>query len=395
MNVATRLISGMRAIGITGTFGIFLVIAMVPLANTANAFTSISEISVSKNKILLNGADTKVEGFIFQTFVEVADQLALCRDRVEYCERHLQARDFYFGRGKFKDKGGLQVARQIGANTIRLNLNQAALDPASPYYALNYLPEVAEAVKLARQKGFAVILALFDGRNTNAPAELIKRNPATPIDDETTLRAATVLAREFGKDRGIAIELLNEPWSPAARRIGWELWRDGGTVDKGRFAGKKFVGVNAVIAAVRSEGAENVIVLQGIGASFKGFPDGVSDPMNRLAFSVHPFFDNGEARRLDWDGNFGRFAEKRPFFISAWNSPARRGWCPKFGFKKPQEFLDYLGKKRIGLIAYALDVPTTVLKDFRKSTTDFAKYGKTCSQGGAAGDLIRSYFENR
>lgn len=363
-------------------------------AGSALAFTGISDISVNSNKILLNGADTRIEGFIFQTFVEVEDQVELCKDSTEYCARTLQARDFYFGRGQFKNQSGLQLAKQLGANTIRLNLNQAALDPDNPNHAQSYLPEIVQAVSLARKDGFGVILALFDGRNTNAPGNLMKQNPATPIDDQTTLDAAKVLAKQFGSDKGIVLELLNEPWSPAARRIGWKLWRDGGTPQRGRFAGKKFVGVNPTIAAIRAEGAQNVILLQGIGASFKGFPDGISDPLNRVAFSVHPFFENGDPKRLNWDANFGRFAQTHPFLISAWNSPARKGWCAKLGFKKPQQFLDYLHKNDIGLVAYALDVPGTILKDFRVSTTDVSGYGKKCSDGGAAGSLIINYFKN-
>jgi hypothetical protein len=362
------------------------------LAGAASAFSGIHDVSVNQTRILLNGADTVMKGFIFQVFVEDADQLKQCRQTAEYCERHLQARDFYFDRPPFAENGGLKIARQLEANTIRLNLNQAALDPQSPYHSGAYTNEIVQAVQAARTEGFAVVVALFDGRNTNAPEFLQMRNPLTPIDDETTLRAAKVLANKFGGDPGVVIELLNEPWSPAKRDLGWIYWRDGGTPGRGRFAGKKFVGVNPVIAAIRSEGAKNVILLQGLGASFKGFPGGIVDPLKRVAYSVHPFLETGEPERLDWDGNFGRFAASNPFVISAWNNPAKKPWCHRLGLKKPQEFLEYLDKHRIGLITYALDVPGTILRDFRISTTKFAAYGATCDEGGAAGEIIKSHF---
>ena len=371
-----------------------LILAVSSVQQPANA--GVQTVTVSGDRILLDGADVPIKGFIFQTFVEDEQQLHLCSKIEEYCARHIEARDFYFGRGKYKLDSGLKVASDWGANTIRLNLNQAALDPVSPFYSQQYVAEITEAVSAARNKGFVVIVALFDGRNTNAPDVLLGRNPVTPLDNDTTLRAAKVLARQFGGDKGVMIELLNEPWSPTRRKIGWLLWRDGGTAKRGRFAGAQFAGVNAMIDAIRGERARNVIIVQGLKASFKGFPAGLNDPLNQIVYSVHPFFGNGEPDRLDWDNNFGQFAESHPFLVTAWNVlPKNNKWCPIWGINLPHRFLDYLGSKQIGIVAYALDVPHTMLVDFRKSTAKSTEFADTCAIKGAPGELVRNHFTGR
>jgi hypothetical protein len=373
-------------------FAVITMLLLVMASTYTVALDNIERIYISENKLLFDQSDNLIEGIIFESFVNEENQLRRCRDRENYCQRHLEARDFFFKRGKYKLKGGLDVARQWGANTVRLNLNQAALNPEEEFFSPDYVVEVTDAVSLARRDGFAVIVALFDARNKKMPNVLRSRNPVTPLDDRNTLEAARVLAKIFGGDTGIMIELLNEPWSPVRRNQGWQLWRDGGTPRRGRFAGKTFVGVNAVISAIRAENAQNVIIVQGLRASFKGYPGGVRDTLNRIAYSAHPFLGKGDEERLDWAGNFGSFAESHPFLISAWNNPARKGWCTALGLNKPQEFLDYLRDRRIGVVAYALDVPMKLLKDFRANVEITTEYGDTCAEGGAAGEIIKKYY---
>ena len=67
----------------------------------------------------------------------------------------------------------MSVAKEWGANTVRYNINQSALDPLDPNYSSSYADDVKAAVQLARNAGFAVDLALFDARNVNAPAMLM------------------------------------------------------------------------------------------------------------------------------------------------------------------------------------------------------------------------------
>ena len=355
------------------------------------AQTPAREVSVRGTSIMLDGKPFIAKGAIFQVFVETAEQLETCRQTEKYCDRHLEARDFYFGRGKYKGQSGLDVAKDWGINTIRLNINQAALDLADPSYSDAYVEELIAATSLARSRGFVVILALFDARNRNTPQTLREANPQTPLDNEVTLAAAKVLARKFGKDKGVMLETLNEPFSPVRRATGWLLWRDGGSPRRGRFAGMRLVGVNAVIQAMRDAGATNVVIVQGLG-SFDGFPGGVRDPLNQIVYSVHPFFRDGKAKFIDWNRRFGDFTKSHPVLITAWGINWKRSWCDVTGIDKPRQFLQYLRSKGIGLVVYAMDVPSKLLWDFRTSREETTTLGSSCEARGGIGDLVKSYF---
>lgn len=352
----------------------------------------VNAITVEGRDIKFDGKTTIPLGFIFQTFLYPDAELKKCREEFEFCSRHLEAEDFFFARGKYAKRGALDVAADWNANTVRLNVSQSALDPASPFYSKAYLDGIVEAVEFARKRGFAVIVALFDGRNRHAPEVFLSNNPMTPLANATTLGAASVVGRTFRHDTGVMIELLNENFSPVARRQGWKLWLDGGIARRGKYAGQRFVGVNTMIKAIREQGAENIVILQGLKASFEGLPDIPKDPLNRVIYSVHPFLGNGDEKRLDWDASFGDFSDEHPVLITAWNNPTAKEWCTRLGLRKPQEFLSYLHKKGIGVIGYALDVPGRILADFRRNLDDIVSYGDKCSDKGAAGQLLHDYF---
>ena len=371
---------------------VLVLVSSALLAAPAWSGGNVRAVTLSGNQILFDGRETIPNGFIIQAFQFPDKELEACASSAEFCDRVLEGQDFFFARGKFAAKGALDVAEEWNVNTIRFNVSQSALDPANPDFSEDYVAKVTQAAALVRGRGFALILALFDGRNKNAPETLNSPNTKTPLNNTTSLGAAEFLAKKFGSDQGVMIELLNEPWSPGGRRKGWLLWRDGGTSKRGKFAGQSFVGVNTIIGRMRTAGARNVIVVQGIGASFQGYPGGVEDPLNNVLYSVHPFLGSGAEKKLRWDENFGNFAAKHPFLITAWNSPAKKGWCSKLGLGKPAEFLAYIKSRKIGLVAYALDVPGRLLKDYRSSVEEVSGYGDSCGDGGSAGQLIKDHF---
>ena len=188
------------------------------------------------------------------------------------------------------------------------------------------------------------------------------------------------------------LELLNEPWSPTRTDIGWQIWRDGGSPDNGQYAGVPFVGVNTIIRDIRAQGAKNVIILQGLSFSMKGFPGGVRDPLNQVAYAVHPFFLDGSPEHMDWDGNFGSFAASHPMLITAWSTLPGDTWCKQWSMDKPAEFLSYLKSHNIGMIGYALDIPFTLARDFRQQPMVATSYGAVCPVRGGPGTLIKQFF---
>src|SRR3989338_5200888 len=304
---------------VTGTGGQATCSARVGVGVTPPPSTDV--ITVQGNKILRNGQPFIMKGVVFESSQYTDADLAFCSspghtDEVS-CKKMKDSRDYYFARGAFASGNDVfSVLPQWGANTIRLNLGQALLDPQSPYYDAAYVQMVVDSVKRARDRGYVVIVSPFAGRNDRAGVYLNSHNPDTPLDSASTLSANETLAGLFKNDRGVIFETLNEPyWTHNA--AGWGYWMNGGTNVGPN--GWNFVVVNAVISAVRATGARNVIIAQGIGASFEGFPGGVIDSAGQLAYSAHPFLNKGPYES-DWQARFGTFAATHPFLITAWGS---------------------------------------------------------------------------
>jgi endoglucanase len=337
-------------------------------------------ISVSGNQLLRDGEPFVARGVIF-TFpllpVSLFDLVPENADQADYIAKQIAARAFYF-------EGALPALQEWGVNTIRFNLFEGALDVANDLYSPEYADDVREIVSLARSFGFTVILCLFDAGNKQTdpgtarrPSILYESAPGKLAATSITLRAFRKLARMFGDDDGVILETLNEPY------CGWPLWLDGG--DKN---GEQFVGVNALVKMARRYGAENTILCCGPSGSFAGFPGGVRDPLNRISYSIHPFFGQG-ITPADWDANFGNLAQTAPVVLSAWNASPQEPWCTPETMRVPQAFLDYLRPKGIGLIGYAFDVSGTIVRGLNGRPT---KWPAEPDLPGGPGELLKAYF---
>jgi hypothetical protein len=355
-----------------------------------------ANVDVKDGDILLNGSPWEPRGMIFEGFLitreDAADCVAKGKDTPNnYCQRHLDARDYFFGQGEFACHDALVLAKKNWQiDSIRFNLNQAALDHNSPHFSQAYVDEVKKAVNHARARGFVVFAALFSQRNENGADFLDAKNPKTELSNASTKAAANTLASQFGDDRGVVIELLNEPYGPpgsGGRDGAWKLWRDGGSAN-----GASFVGVNEIIASIRSKDAKNAVILQGVGGSFVGFPGGVVDSKNRLIYSAHPFLTAGEPEQVDWYSRFGRFANNHPFLITAWDTNTADDWCPQTGVQAPTRFVQYLHSRKWGLVGFAFDVGGSVTQNFRTAYDKPTQLGSSCSASTHGGSLVQASF---
>lgn len=221
------------------------------------------------------GRPFMVRGMIFEGFLHPISHVKKCIEEgfdtpSYFCRRHLETRDYFFGtdrfnndmpehfpRGQFRTANGTDALsvgiRDWNINTVRFNINQEELAraPGSRGYNAQYVEEIKALVKHARARNLIVFLALFDYRNQNAPEQLWPLNPKTPIDSEATLKAAVNLSKinGIGNDKGVVLELLNEPYPPATKEKSWQLWIHGGkmTYSKSPWYGMNFPGVNLII----------------------------------------------------------------------------------------------------------------------------------------------------
>jgi endoglucanase len=335
-------------------------------------------ITVSGNQILRDGEPFIPKGVIF-TFPLLPVALGLMPEnsvQAYYISKQIAARNFYY-------ESAFPMLAEWGVNTIRFNVFEGSLDINNDLFSPEYADDLRQIVGLARQQGFAVILCLFDGGNQSDPATasrptaLYRSAPGKLAATAITFRAFRKLARMFGKDQGVILETLNEPY------CGWDLWLNGGL-----HRDEAFYGVNSLIHVARIYEATNTILCCGPSGSFAGFPGGVRDPLNRIAYSIHPFFGQGITPE-DWDANFGNIAQSVPVVLSAWNADPRDPWCTPETMGVPQTFLDYLRSRSIGLVGFAFDMPGTIVKGLNGRPT---QWPSDPGLSGGPGELLQNHF---
>ncbi|TAL80134.1 MAG: hypothetical protein EPN75_08350 [Beijerinckiaceae bacterium] len=105
----------------------------------------------------------------------------------------------------------IKAALRFGADTIRLQVSQPALDKKSGHYDRSYLAKVKAAVRLIRAAHMNVILSMQWEVTTGVDKQVNVPTDATVLAPvSSTVRAWRTLAPPFLSDRGVIFELFNE-----------------------------------------------------------------------------------------------------------------------------------------------------------------------------------------
>ncbi len=275
----------------------------------------------------------------------------------------------------------LASAHGYGADTLRFLISQPGLDPQSTLYDPGYLPQIEAAIALARSSGFIVEIAIQDESPSGDPI-------AHSLATDATVRDWDQLAPVYANDRGVLFELFNEPALPQSA-ANWQLWLNGGPVDT-----YTTVGMQAMIARIRSQNAQNVIVLDGLQAAhtLDGVPS-VADPLNRLVYAVHPY-PVGSADESQWDRQFGIPSQSLPVFADEWAAPA--GLALGLGnlpsYQVAVDLVNYLRVHKIPLGGAGYDAPPFLVQTVPGWTpTNYDNYSPSATLDDA-GLLIHNDF---
>ena len=284
-----------------------------------------------------------------------------------------------------------------GADSVRLQIAQDGADPEnSKFYDPQWLKQAIGAVQAARAAGLTVIVSIQDEVQTGSSSE-------APLPNDATRRVWRELAPIFGQDRGILLELYNEPNDlPKGQTVDpdqpptadqWQRWK---------------VAMNEIIAEIRALGAVNVVVADGLvqAQQLAGAPD-LTDPLNQVLYAAHPYTtglteavgDPNQSAAV-WTEKFGNFALTHPVIISEWGDGF---FCDT---KTPQavvNFLNYLYARGIGLEAGIWDFAPAGFSNLTHTFPDvqfssfFDAQGTTCTLRNAPpyygpGKTIESYY---
>jgi hypothetical protein len=160
----------------------------------------------------------------------------------------------------------LSAIQSYHADTIRFQISQPALDPNSSLYDPQYLTDVVSAIKTARTNGFVVMVMMQDEVITGDTGQ-------DPLPTMETQNDWDLFTNAFGPDRGVIFELYNEP-ALTASAANWQLWLNGGS-----FMRQSYLGMQTLVNHIRSNGAQNVLVADGLGVE-------VADPSDPSGMST-------------------------------------------------------------------------------------------------------------
>ncbi len=282
------------------------------------------------------------------------------------------------------------------ANLIRVQLAEDNLASGS---TPGYLTEIDHLVNLATSNGMAIIVSDQTEETSNNPA---------PTQESVSFWSQ--VAAHYGHNPSVIFDLFNEwriPWSDVGGEAqAWQLWQNGGTDPTTK---KSYVGMQQLVNAVRSTGATNLILAQGIGAG--EVLDQVTSHLltgGNIAYAVHPYFNASEVNNPTsiWDNRFGIASQSVPVMADEWGEyQSAKGECfPGAPAMVPQLF-SYLKSHHIGIVGWAL-FPGILIRGWSWTTpTAFDQSSYTCGPSIAfpnmsptaegAGYSLLSYFASQ
>jgi endoglucanase len=352
------------------------------------------DVGVEGTHLTMNGHPWNSRGVALQGFVR---PLALLQSELAANPDNQEAKKLLNARRSY-GWAELEFARAFHANTLRFQVSQPALDPDSPMYDANYLTEVADAIHMARSAGFVVMIMMQDEKLTGDASQ-------APLPTEQTRRDWQLLTQVFGSDRGVVFELYNEP-NLLASPENWQLWLQGGD-----WNGATYLGMQTLVDDVRSNGAQNLLVLDGLAVNVISPKTGkpvreaaetlaglhpVQDPLDRVIYAVHPY-QRGLAVESNWEEDFGNPSRNLPVWADEWSAPTdiRLGLGTLPGYQVAVDLLNFLREHSIPLCTGAIDVPHWVVQNVPGwRLTSYEDYAGSSTVEGSGTLVYRDFADD-
>ena len=185
-------------------------------------------------------------------------------------------------------------------NAVRIPLNEdcwlGVNGVDARYSGAAYQTALVTYVGMLRKHGLFVVLDL----HWNAPGANQSKHQEPMADLDHAPDFWKSVATAFKSDRGVVFDLYNEPYvstSNAQTSDAWDCWLNGCTITQSDgFTGNwKSAGMQALVDAVRSTGATNVILAGGLAYAndLSGWlTHQPNDPLKQLAASFHLYSFN-------------------------------------------------------------------------------------------------------
>jgi endoglucanase len=222
------------------------------------------------------------------------------------------------------DQASVTAMKEWGITAVRVPLNEACWNGESyvtPGYAgAAYVSAVKSYVSLLNANGIVAILDLHwtDGAYSGtasacASAQATCQKPMP--DSAQAVPFWTSVASTFKGNNSVIFDLFNEPYPDIAagsEAQGWQCWLNGGSCPGISYP---VAGMQALVNAVRSAGATNVIMLGGLTWSndlTQWLSHKPADPAGNLVASWHSYNFNACSNQSCWTGQVAPVAASVP-----------------------------------------------------------------------------------
>ena len=243
------------------------------------------------------------------------------------------------------------------ANTVRFQVSQGALTYEHQNGLSAYTDMVLSAIRQARAMGMVTIVSMQTegyGCTAHRSNKVLQKLP-----DQLTEEAWTQLAPSLGHDRGVILEIFNEPKTEtecgALNALNWTDWATGcGT--------GAHEGMVTVSQYLRTLAPNNVLLFDGENnaGKFNGFTPPAGIPANS-AYVAHPYYYLDGPK--SWNVRFGDLqAHGSTVVATEWNESSACKNAPN-QLLASQLVNTYLPAHSIGLIVHSWDAPGAVLVD--------------------------------
>ncbi|HVF04269.1 MAG TPA: cellulase family glycosylhydrolase [Frankiaceae bacterium] len=190
------------------------------------------------------------------------------------------------------DSASVNAIKSWSANAVRIPITEDCWLgrnglPRS-LTAEEYRRQIAAYTRLVLNAGLYVIIDVHFASTTLHGVEQPSWGPAPMLGAAHGVELWQSIVATFARDEGIVYDLYNEPHS-----INWACWRDGCTDP---LTGSRYLGMQALVTAVRAAGAKNPLLVTGpswgaeIGWWLAYQP---VDPLKSLIAGVHIYDGHG------------------------------------------------------------------------------------------------------
>jgi Cellulase (glycosyl hydrolase family 5)/Ricin-type beta-trefoil lectin domain len=306
-----RLLIGLSAVGLVA----------VAMSTQANVFSSPTRVLAAATAVTPAAPQLQVSG---SKLVSNGSQVILHgvdRSGTEYmC---VNGDGFFDGPN---DQASITAIKSWGSavNAVRVPLNEdcwnGSSNVGSAYSGANYINAIKSYVNLLNSNGLVAILDLHwtDGVYTGNSSGCSSFNATCqkPMPDAAeAIPFWKSVASTFKGNDAVIFDLFNEPYASRATgstTTGWQCWESGGTCPG---IGYQVAGMQQMVNAVRSTGANNVLMLGGeeysndLSSWLQYEP---SDPDHDLVASWHSYNFNGCSNQSCWNSQIAPVIAKVP-----------------------------------------------------------------------------------